>query len=661
MSTQNPTTVMVTDKAETAVAGFQQKGAREQLCSWIMEHVTEWEMWRKQNLDWQWAEFLRKWRGVYDESDRTRASERSRLISPALQQAVEEAVAEMEEAVLGDKEGWFDIDDNFSDGQKEDWQPIRLQLLDDMDYANVPGALTETCGLMAAVYGTAIGKIVTDIHTVRKLKTVLVPEKEELQEGYTEDDKVVVFLEPVRPDQFVIDTAVNKPGVEGIKQALGMAHRLPRPRHSLREKMEDEIYWEVPLDGDNADIQGLATEAGNLKTSDSEDANLVTEYHGLVPRAILEAAVKDSDAVDEIDTRDMVEAVCTLVDDKYCVLARENENLKKDRDFIAAPHDIIPGSFWGRGVAEKGINSQKALDAMLRAQIDGLGYTVHPMLGVNTQRRDPRHKVEVAPGKVLYSNGDPRETFFPMNFGRIDPTTFTASGELERLIQIATGTAGTSLPARASRSNSTLGGASMIQGGLAKRYKRTLRLMERHFLIPLVEKFCWRHMQYNDTVYPFIDLRFRVRTAMSLVAREAENQTLTQLLQTVPPESPAFYALLGQIIDNTSLKDKGMVKKVVDMVMSGQMPGSAADKQNQPDPVAQARGVADLQEVRARTRMKDASAVKTLLSLHEHPQSIDTQQKLANLAATRTKTQMQTVQAAKMIHDAQNPDAGISP
>jgi hypothetical protein len=615
LSTQNPTTVALQDKATTALAGWQQKGAREQLVGWIMPHVTEWETWRKQNKDVQWAEFLRKWRGVYDEADRTRASERSHLISPALQQAVEEYVAEMEEAILGDKEGWFDIDDNLSDGKQEDWQPIRLQLLDDMDHANVQGAIVETCGLMGAVYGTAIGKIVTDTRPQRKLKTILDPQKAQITEGVTEDDRVVVFLEPVRPDQFVIDTAVNKPGRDGLEQALGMAHRLPRPRHYLRAKMEDEIYWEVPLkESDNVESQGLATESGALKTNDSEESNLVTEYHGLVPRAILEAAVADGAGIDEIDSRDMVEAVCTIIDDKYCVMARENENLKKDRDFIAAPHDLIPGSFWGRGVAEKGINSQKALDAMLRAQIDGLGYTVHPMLGVNTQRRDPRFKVEVAPGKILYANGDPRETFFPMNFGRIDPTTFTATGELERLIQVATGTAGTSLPARSSRANSTLGVASMAQGGLAKRYKRTLRLQEGHFLVPLIEKFCLRHMQYNEDVYPFIDLRFRVRTAMSLTAREAENQMLTQLLQTVPP-GPVFYMLVGLIVENSSLKDKAVVKKIIAAVINGQIPGSDDAKQQQPDPIEQARKGADLEEVRARTRLKDATTAKTIVEL----------------------------------------------
>lgn len=603
------------DKALDAISGFQQSGAREQLTAWIMENVLAWERWRKQHLDMKWAEYLRKWRGVYDENDRTRSSERSRLISPALQQAVEEAVAEMEEAVLGDKEAWFDIDDDQSDGEPEDWQALRMQILDDMDYANIPGALVETCGLMGAVYGTSIGKVVVDQRAVKKLKTLVDPRKRTITEGIQGSERVVVFLEPVRPDQFVIDTAVNRPGREGIEQALGMAHRLPRPTHSLRARIEAGDYWDVPLDGSNAKSQGLATESGALVVYDPEGAHLVTEYHGLVPRALLAAAVKGNGPVAEIDTRDMVESVCTIIDDAYLTAARENSNLKQDRDFIAAPYDLIPGSFWGRGIAEKGIHSQKALDAMLRAQIDGLGFTVHPMLGVNSRRRDPRHKVEVRPGGVIYTNGDPRESLFPMNFGRIDPTTFTATGELERLIQTATGTAGSSAPARSSRSAPALGVSSMVQGGLAKRHKRTLRLMERHFLIPLVEKFTLRHMQWNEEVYPFMDLRFRVRTATSLVAREVENGMLVQLLQTVPPASPVFYAMLGQIVQNSSLKDKGFVMKVIEAVMKGEAPGSDADKQPPPDPVEQERKMADLDEVRARTDMKKAATAKTILEV----------------------------------------------
>lgn len=616
MSAHSSTTASLQDKADEAVSGLQQSGAREQLTSWIMEHVDEWERWRKQHYDARWAVYLRKWRGLWSEEDRTRGSERSRLVAPALQQAVEEAVAEIEEALLSDKEAWFDIDNDRGDRRfgPEHYQAVRLQLLDDMDYANVNGALLESAGLMGAVYGTAIGKIVVDVHPERRLKTVLDPKKKTIVDGVQETDKVAVFLEPVRPDQFVIDTAVNKPGREGIEQALGMAHVLPRPRHTLRARMENGDYWEVPLDGGEAtNQQGLATEVGVLRTSDAEDANLLVEYHGLVPKALLEAAIDDKESVDKIDSREMVESVCTIIDRHWLVAARQNENLKQDRDFIAAPYDLIPGSFWGRGICEKGINSQNALDAMLRGQIDGLAYTVHPMLGVNSQRRDPRHKIEVGPGKTVYVNGDPREALFPLNFGRMDPTTFNASGMMERLIQTATGTGGSSMPAGA-RGSATVGVASMVQGAMAKRGKRTLRLLERHFLIPLVEKFCLRHMQWNEEVYPFVDLRFRVRTATSLVAREVENQNLAQVLQAVPPASPVFYAILGQIIENSSAKDKGMVMALIQATIQGQLPRSENDQQ-QPDPIERERQAADLEEVRARTRMKEASTAKTIVDI----------------------------------------------
>lgn len=623
------------DKASEAMMGFKQNQAREQLVAWVMEHVIEWEKWRQQNFDVRWKDYWRKWRGIWDVTDKTRSSERSQLISPVLQQAVEEAVAEIEEAALGDKEGWFDIEDDEAsklaqtpEEAKENWDALRNQIDDDMDYANVSGAMVE-CIFSEALYGTTIGKLVTQITTDRKLKSQLDVSNKNLLEGIEEHDKILVTLEPVRPDQFVIDTAVNKPGREGISQALGMAHRLYRPRHILRQKMEDyeknengeitldSTYWEVPLDGGSS-FNSLQTTFNvspitpwTTNPADAEDSNLVTEYHGLVPTKLLKAAIKDEAELVDVDSRDMTESVITIIDDIYCAKARENTNLKKDRDFIAAPWDQIPGSFWGRGVSEKGYNSQKALDAMLRAKLDGLAYTVHPMMGVNAQRRDPRHKIEVGSGKIIYVNGSPQEALFPLRFGNIDQNAFTVSGELERLIQIATGTAGGAASMSSNAGQSTLGGMSVVASRLAKRHKRTLRLLERHFLMPLIEKFTLRHMQYNEQVYPFIDLRFRVRTAMSLVAREVENTTLSTLLQTIPTQSPVFYALLGQIVQNTSIKDKGVVLQLIQQVIQGQAPGSPEDKKGlENQQLKQAREVANLSEVQSRTRLKDITALE---------------------------------------------------
>ena len=59
--------------------------------------------------------------------DRERRSERSRIISPALQQAVESNVAELEEATFG-RGKWFDVSDNFGDSQRQDVLFLRNKL-----------------------------------------------------------------------------------------------------------------------------------------------------------------------------------------------------------------------------------------------------------------------------------------------------------------------------------------------------------------------------------------------------------------------------------------------------------------------------------------------------------------------------------------------------
>ena len=59
-------------------------------------------------------EYYRLWRGIWSKEDSLRQTERSRIITPALQQAVESSVAEVEEATFG-RGSWFDIKDDMQD------------------------------------------------------------------------------------------------------------------------------------------------------------------------------------------------------------------------------------------------------------------------------------------------------------------------------------------------------------------------------------------------------------------------------------------------------------------------------------------------------------------------------------------------------------------
>ena len=58
------------------------------LSSWLTYRLDGWRTHRDINYVTKWDEYYRLWRGIWLQQDRMRGSEKSRIISPALQQAV---------------------------------------------------------------------------------------------------------------------------------------------------------------------------------------------------------------------------------------------------------------------------------------------------------------------------------------------------------------------------------------------------------------------------------------------------------------------------------------------------------------------------------------------------------------------------------------------
>ena len=70
---------------------------QESLESWVIYKCDQWRDHFESNYSEKFDEYYRLWRGIWAKEDVTRDSERSKIISPALQQAVESSVAEIEE------------------------------------------------------------------------------------------------------------------------------------------------------------------------------------------------------------------------------------------------------------------------------------------------------------------------------------------------------------------------------------------------------------------------------------------------------------------------------------------------------------------------------------------------------------------------------------
>ncbi len=571
------------DDDETEVSGIE---------GWVMTRVKAWEDHRNTTYNERWNEYYRLWRGFWNAKDKSRKSERSRLITPALAQAVDATVAELEEATFGGGK-WFDIDDNFSDKDKTDVAMFRDSMREDLDAAGVPQAVAEIF-MNGCLYGTGIGKVIVQENETRQLVADYIGDTEIANAESTLDVAVECKLVAVSPFDFVID-----PTAREIDDALGMAHITEVSRHSVQAKIEDGTYNDVTIGGFTDTVVGGKSHDKLLMTENIRDQDkvMLVEYHGLVPREMIplelvegEEAVSLFDEDDEhagIDEDDLIEAIVTVANGTTLLRAIANPNIMKDRAFVAYPHERVPNQFWGRGVMEKGFNPQKALDAELRGRIDAMALAVHPMMGIDASRMTRGGNYGVSAGKNIYTNGDPSTVLRPLQFGQVTQATFSQSGELERMVQMATGAMDSATPIGENRRNETSSGMSMIMSGSIKRTKRTLANIERTFIKPLVHKAAWRYMQYAPDRYPVSDIKWKVLASMGQVAREVEQQNLTQMMQTVPQESPAFWMLLKGVFENSDLSNREQMLPLIDQMMQQSMQKQAEPEK--PDPIIEVK------------------------------------------------------------------------
>ena len=487
---------------------------------------------------------------MYSEKDKTTNSERSRLIAPATQQAVEMTASEMEEATFG-RTAWFDIQDDIADEDKDDAIAYRDQLLEDFTLSFVPEAITDTF-LLGCVYGTGIALI-----------NVEVVEKQQFSGPATK--KFVVSLEAVRPDEFFID-----PSGTTIANAMFCGRDVVKPKFGIKEKQAAGTYMKGALESYSGPL-GASTSGLELHKGSNplNDGVLITEYFGKVPAMLLPNAADDEFG--------MVEAIVTIANEGTLLRAVKSPFTMKDRPIIAYSHDVIPGQFWGRGVVEKGYNVQKALDAELRARIDGLALTTAPMMGADITRMPRNPDLRTRPGKFFLTRGRPSEIIEPIAFQAPGlQATFQNASDLERMVSMATGAMDSATPIGQNRRNETSGGMSQMNSAFLKRSKRTMRRVEK-FLGELITKSLWRYMQFDSKRYPE-DAIFKVNSTMGLMAREVENQQLVQMLGFVPPESPAHGLIIQALFANTNSADKAELKKAIDTM---NQPPSEEEKQQE--------------------------------------------------------------------------------
>jgi len=550
----------------------------QRLVGWIVERANKWEDHRNRGYEKRWGEYWRMYRGMWNTNDRSRATERSRLIAPALAQAIEMTVSEIEEAVFS-KDTWFDVIDDLADQEKADATAARDQLLEDFELVNVKDALSEAI-LNAAIFGTGIVKINTEVRRAEKPVRNQQTQALEAQGA----DRVYVTVDSIRPDEFIPD-----PAGRTISEMLACAHKVEKPMHSVLEKIEQGIYREDALQylfpsqaAQQKAIDGDDPE-GMLSAGDA-DSVVITEWHGKVPLMLLRElterrepdnvldALLDQDMAERPDYGDgpLIEAIVTIANDSVLLRAMANPFVMKDRSIIAFQFEKVPGRFWGRSVSEKGYNPQKALDAEVRARIDALGFVSSPMLGVDSGRVPRGFKMEVYPGKIWLTNGNPNEVLAPIGIGDINPNTFNQAAEMERMVQMGTGAfdTATALKSQSQSGSNAMSANSMLMGAFVKRSKRAIANVDRNLLQPVIKKAMWRYMQFEPRKYPN-DYDFIVKATLGIVAREVEAMQMTQLIGMLPETSPKVALIVAKgIIEHSASPVKAEIIRAIDEAMA---------------------------------------------------------------------------------------------
>ena len=524
----------------------------KELTAFVVDHCDRWRTYRDVNFLDSWMEYERIFRGEWAAEDKVRDSERSRIVTPATQQAVETRHAEIMEAIFGQGE-FFDISDDIRDvnGNPMDVAMLKAQLMEDFKQDKIRKSIDQI-ELMAEIYGTGIGEIIVKTEKVFEPATQAIPgQSGQAAIGVVEKDRVAVKLVPVNPKNFLFD-----PNGTSIDDCMGVAIEKYVSIHKVVEGIEKGIYRKVNIAPSYEDTDLEPTQ--ELSQYQDEKVLLLT-YYGLVPKEYL--TEKDTDVVELFpddsaaeDYTNMVEAIVVIANGGMLLKAEENPYMMKDRPVLSYQDDTVPNRLLGRGTVEKSYNMQKAIDAQVRSHLDSLALTTAPMMGMDATRLPRGARFEVKPGKAFMVNGNPAEILYPFKFGQSSPENLTTAKEFERMLLQATGTLDSQ--GMVSQGARDAGGMSMAVATIIKKYKRTLVNFQEDFLIPFIQKASFRYMQFDPERYPSVDMKFIPTATLGIIAREYEQQQFIGLLQTLGPNTPVLPLILKGILNNSSLTNR---------------------------------------------------------------------------------------------------------
>jgi hypothetical protein len=587
----------------------------KELVSFVVDHCDRWRTYRDINFLPDWEEYERIFRGQWASEDKTRESERSRIVTPATQQAVETRHAEIIEAIFGSGE-FFDIKDDIQDvdGNSMDVEMLKLQMMEDFKRDKLRKHVDQVV-LLAEIYGTGIAEITTSMEKELVPATMPMVGESQAAIGTVEKMRVSVKPMPINPKNFLWD-----PNGTTVDDCMGVAIEKYVSIHKVVRGIERGIYRKVNITPTYEDTDLEPTQ--EISQYQDEKVLLLT-YYGLVPREYLQK-IEDEDIVELFpddsaaeDYQDMVEAIIVIANDGLLLKAEESPYMMKDRPVLTYQADTVPNRLPGRGTIEKAYNMQKSIDAQVRTHLDSLALTASPMMAVDATRLPRGAKLTIMPGKAIYTNGNPNEILYPFKFGQTDGSSITTAEKFQQMLLQATGTLDSNGMVSAVGRDAAGTGMSMAVASIIKKYKRTLVNFQEDFLIPFINKAAYRFMQFDPERYPSVDMVFVPTATLGIIAREYEQAQFISLLQTLGPDTPVLPIILKGIVSNSSLSNRMELMERLDQM--GQVDPQAQEKQMVQEQLALQAAQAQIAVNTTQAEQNRAEATKIMIDTKLKP------------------------------------------
>ena len=503
----------------------------------------------------QWNKLYRQFRGKF-EQEHTKGL-RARVFINATKQAVTSSVASVME-VLFPSDQFFDCV-----GRSSEDQAKVLKIKEVLQYYTDKALFSsqfETYVLQAAILGTTVAMIpliqemvkwvsiqpripmMPMFGMIQKLEQSLVK-----YPGFVTRDLFDLWVDP-----FALD----------IKDATGLFLRSWVRKANLKAPT---YFGYEEIRGGGASLSMADNERKlimNVSPTRRDDDIELHEYHGLIPRELLEDKKEGNNKDTNLspDQEPFVEVIAALANRKTLCRLELNPLTTQVRPIIKSVWEDIPFEFYGRGIVENARGPQIALNTTVCMGLDEKALAIRKVIGVDQNKVEEGQELVTSPGEIWYFNGPPKDAIFPLDSTSSAQNMMQEASFFATAIQEATGATKYSQGTDSPSLNRTATGISLIVGASSRQLKSIVAGFERSAIGPALNLFKDIIIQYvpmgllmriagegsNPEDYKFDprdiagDFDFIPLGSLSIAAQEVHIQQLTSFLQGTanPVDSP---------------------------------------------------------------------------------------------------------------------------